>query len=61
MQDAVDCPEEGRPSLVVEDNNNAGGRQRRTATKLPFYAPEAGKLHQNTKRDKQVSKSERHI
>lgn len=40
VQDAVDRPEEGRPSLVVEDNNNAGGRQRRTVTELPFHTPE---------------------
>lgn len=43
MQDAVHCPEEGGPSLVVEDDNNTGGRQRRTAAKLPFHAPAAGK------------------
>lgn len=61
MQDAVDRPEEGRPSLVVEDNNNTGGRQRMTATKLPFHAPETGKSHQNTKRDKEVSKNDWHI
>lgn len=40
MQDAVDRPEEGGPGLIVEDNNNTGGRQIRTATKLPLHAPE---------------------
>lgn len=47
MKDAVDCPQEGGPSLIVENNNDAGGRQRRTATKLPFNAPETDKSHQN--------------
>lgn len=40
MQDAVDCPEEGGPSFIVEDNDNTGGGQTRTATKLPLHAPE---------------------
>lgn len=43
MKDAVDCPKEGGPSLIVENNDDAGGRQRRTATKLPFNTPEKGK------------------
>ncbi len=42
VQDAEDRPEEGGPSLIVEDNNNTGGRQRRTATKLPLHAPKRG-------------------
>lgn len=60
MQDAVDRPEEGGPGLIVEDNNNTGGRQIRTATKLPLHAPERCEPHQNTKRDedKEVWQSE---
>lgn len=50
MQDAVDRPEERGPGLVVEDDNNAGGGQRGTATKLPRHAPERGK----PKTDKEV-------
>lgn len=61
VKDTVDRPQEGGPSLVVEDDDNTGGRQRRTATKLSFNAPETGKSHQNTKRDKEVCNSERHI
>ena len=29
VDDGVDCPEQGRPSLVVEDDDDAGGRQQR--------------------------------
>lgn len=47
MKDAVDCPQEGGPSLIVENNNDAGGRQRRAAMKLPFNAPEIGMSRQN--------------
>lgn len=57
MQDAVDRPEEGGPGLVVEDNNNTGGGQARTAAELPLHAPERGEPRQNTKgetRDKEV-------
>lgn len=36
VQDAVDRPEEGGPGLVVEHNNDTGGRQGRTARELPF-------------------------
>lgn len=67
VQDAVDRPEEGGPGLVVEDDNNTGGRQGRTATKLPLHAPERGEPRQNTKRDrdkkkkKGVCESERHV
>lgn len=39
MQDAVDRPEEGGPGLIVEDNNDAGGWQGRTAGELPFHTP----------------------
>lgn len=39
MQDAEHRPEEGGPSLIVEHYNNTGGRQSRTATKPPLYAP----------------------
>lgn len=40
VQDAVDRPEEGGPGLVVEHNNDAGGRQGRTAGELPLHAPD---------------------
>lgn len=53
MQDAVDRPQEGGPCLIVEDNNNTGGRQGRTATKLPLHTPEQGEPCRNTKRDKE--------
>lgn len=43
VKDAVDCPQEGGPGLVVKDNNDAGGRQRGTATKLPLNTPEEHK------------------
>lgn len=39
VQDAVDRPEQGGPSLVVEDDNDAGGWQSRTARELPFHTP----------------------
>lgn len=48
VQDAVDRPEESGPSLIVEDDNNTGGRQRRTATELPLQTPERIGSHQNT-------------
>lgn len=54
MQDAVDRPEEGGPSLIVEDNNNTGGRQTRAATKLSVHTPERRESCQNTKRDREV-------
>lgn len=41
MQDAVDRPEEGGPGLIVEDNDDAGGWQSRTAAELPFHTPAA--------------------
>lgn len=40
VQDAVDRPEEGGPGLIVKHNNDAGGRQARTAGELPFHAPD---------------------
>lgn len=43
VKDTVDCPQEGGPGLVVKDNNDAGGRQRGTATKLPLNTPEEHK------------------
>lgn len=48
MQDAVDRPEESGPSLIVEDDNNTGGRQRRTATELPLHTPVRIGSRQNT-------------
>lgn len=39
VQDAVDRPEQGGPSLVVEDDNDAGGRQSRTAGEFSFHTP----------------------
>ena len=48
MQDAVDRPQEGGPSLIVEDNDNTGGRQRRTAAKLPLHTPERRESRQTT-------------
>lgn len=53
VQDAVDRPEEGGPGLIVEDNNNTGGRQRRTATKLPLHTPEWRAPCQKKKEDKE--------
>lgn len=49
VQDAVDGPEEGGPSLIVEDNNNTGGRQVRTATELPLHTPDHVETHRRTK------------
>lgn len=43
VKDAVDCPQEGGPGLIVKDNNDTGGRQRGTATKLPLNTPEEHK------------------
>lgn len=43
MQDAVDCPQEGGPGLVVEDDDDAGGGQRGAAAKPPLNAPEPHK------------------
>lgn len=40
VQDAVDRPEQGGPSLVVEDDNDAGGWQSRTAGEPPFHTPD---------------------
>ena len=53
VQDAVDRPEERGPGLVVEDDNNTGGGQSRTATELPLNAPERGEPRRNTKIDKE--------
>lgn len=39
VKDTVDRPQEGGPGLVVKDNNDAGGRQRGTAAKLPLNTP----------------------
>lgn len=39
MQDAVDRPEERGPGLVVEDNDDTGGGQRRAVKKLPVHTP----------------------
>lgn len=39
VQDAVDRPEEGGPGLIVEDDDDAGGWQSRTARELPIHAP----------------------
>lgn len=39
MQDAVDSPEERGPGLIVEDDNDAGGGQSRTAGEPPFHTP----------------------
>lgn len=39
VQDAVDRPEEGGPGLVVEDDDDAGGWQSRTARELPVHTP----------------------
>lgn len=55
MQDAEHRPEEGGPSLIVEHYNNTGGRQRRTATKLPLYAPVVvSHVKMQREKDKQV-------
>lgn len=43
VQDAVDCPQEGGPGLVVEDDDDAGGGQRGAAAKPPLNAPEPHK------------------
>lgn len=48
MQDAVHRPEQGGPGLVVEHNDDAGGRQGRTAGELPFYAPDFLKSNMST-------------
>lgn len=40
VQDAVDRPEEGGPSLVVEDDNDAGGWQGRAVGEVPFHTPD---------------------
>lgn len=40
MQDAVDRPEEGGPSLVVEDDNDAGGWQSGATGEVPFHTPD---------------------
>lgn len=50
VQDAVDCPEEGGPSLIMEDYNYTGGGQGGTATKLPLDTPGS----QNTKTDSEI-------
>lgn len=39
VQDAVDRPEEGGPGLIVEDDDDAGGRQSRTAGEPPIHTP----------------------
>lgn len=39
VQHAVDRPEEGGPGLIVEDDDDAGGWQSRTAGELPFHTP----------------------
>lgn len=50
MQNAVDRPQERRPSLIVEDDNNTGGGQSRTATKFPLHTSEQCEPQGNTKR-----------
>lgn len=55
MQGAVNRPEERGPGLVVEDDHNAGGRQRRAAREFSFSAPERGKPPTaHTKREKKL-------
>lgn len=56
VQNTVDRPQEGRPSLIVEDDNNAGAGQRRTATKLPLHTSEQREPQGNTKREGEKKK-----
>lgn len=61
MQDAVDRPEERGPSLIVEDYDDAGVRQRGTAAKLPLHTPGQGEPPRKTETDKEACKNERYI
>lgn len=53
VQDAVDGPKEGGPSLVVEHYNDTGGGQRGTATELPLHTPGEGEKCQNRERERE--------
>lgn len=39
MEDAVDCPQECAPGLVVKHNNHTGCHQWRAALELLLYTP----------------------
>lgn len=48
VQDAVDRPEEGGPGLIVEDDDDAGGWQSRTARELPIHTPFTNNFRTNS-------------